>query len=111
MLATARFGDHVLSDAERLLTNGVNDASIGFTHAYFHRVAELTAECEAAGLTDVVIHGVEGPGWPAAEAALPGPHADATFDGALRLARLLSTEPEVVPASAHLLVAATAPPR
>ncbi|WIM93711.1 methyltransferase domain-containing protein [Actinoplanes oblitus] len=111
MLATARFGDHVLRDAERLLTNGANDASIGFTHAYFHHVAELTAECHEAGLTDVVVHGVEGPGWSAAEAALPGPHAEATFEGALRLARLFSTEPELVPASAHLLVAATTPAR
>ncbi|BCJ40264.1 hypothetical protein GCM10010168_31220 [Actinoplanes ianthinogenes] len=111
LLASARFGDHVLADAERLLGTGVNDPAIGFTHAYFHRVAELTAECREAGLADVVIHGIEGPGWSAAEAALHGPHAEATFDGALRLARLLSADPDVVAASAHLLVTATAPDR
>ncbi|AEV86060.1 type 11 methyltransferase [Actinoplanes sp. SE50] len=107
--ATARFDDRTLAEARRLLTDGVNDTSIGFTHAYFHRIAELTAECQEAGLTDVVVHGVEGPGWPAAEAAQHGPHAESVFQGALHLARLYSTEPELVAVSSHLLALGSCP--
>ncbi|GAA2882906.1 hypothetical protein Acy02nite_05250 [Actinoplanes cyaneus] len=105
--ATARFDDRTTAEARRLITDGVNDASIGFTHAYFHRVAELRDECHEAGLTDVVIHGVEGPAWPAAEAARTGPDAGPVFDAALRLARVYSAEPDLVGVSAHLLAIAT----
>ena len=111
LMATARFDERALRDAERLITTGVNDTSIGFTHAYFHRVSELRAECQEAGLADLVIHGVEGPGWAAAEAGQFGPHAETIFEGALRLARLYSTEPDLVPASSHLLAIGTAPRR
>jgi SAM-dependent methyltransferase len=111
LMATARFDERVFADAERLITTGVNDTSIGFTHAYFHRVAELRAECDEAGLADVVIHGVEGPGWAAAEAGQFGPHAGTIFEAALRLARLYSAEPDLVPVSSHLLAVGTAPRR
>ncbi|BCY12339.1 class I SAM-dependent methyltransferase [Actinoplanes sp. L3-i22] len=102
-VSTARFDERMLAESRRLITDGVNDPSIGFTHAYFHRVAELRDECRAAGLADVVVHGVEGPAWPAAEAARSGPDADAVFDAALAVARVYSSEPELVAVSAHLL--------
>jgi SAM-dependent methyltransferase len=34
-----------------------------FTTAYFHRPDDLAGELRDAGLVDVVVHGVEGPGW------------------------------------------------
>ncbi|GLW27993.1 class I SAM-dependent methyltransferase [Actinoplanes regularis] len=107
--ATARFDERMLAESRRLITDGVNDSSIGFTVAYFHRVAELLAECREAGLADVVIHGIEGPAWPATEAAGTGPNAETIFDAALHLARVYSSEPDLLSASAHLLAVGTAP--
>jgi SAM-dependent methyltransferase len=101
--ATGRLHGVLLDEARALLTDGVNDARIGFTHAYFHRLPELVDECRTAGLTDLVVHGVEGPAWTAAEAAAGGPLADAVFSGALELARLFSSEPTLAAASSHLL--------
>ncbi|MBQ1040737.1 class I SAM-dependent methyltransferase [Micromonospora sp. C81] len=109
--ATGRLDERLLDEARALLTDGTNDPRIGFTHAYFHRVEEITDECAAAGLTDVVVHGVEGPAWPAAEAAAGGPAQDAVFAAALDLARLYSTEPTLLGSSAHLLAAGRVPPR
>ncbi len=109
--ATARFDERTLAEARRLITSGVNDPEIGFTQAYFHRVAELREECREAGLENVVIHGVEGPAWPAAEAAVSDPTFPVIFDAALQLARAYSSEPELVAVSAHLLVVGTAPRR
>ncbi|MEV6303644.1 methyltransferase domain-containing protein [Actinoplanes sp. NPDC051861] len=98
-----RLSGEILEETRRLVTDGMNNPATGFTHAYFHRVPELVAECTEAGLRDVVVHGVEGPAWIAAEAA----ETAEVFEGALELARLLSTEPETVPTSAHLLAVAT----
>lgn len=107
--ATGRLTDTVVAEARELLTDGVNDRGTGFTHAYFHRVGELLAECRAAGLNDVVVHGVEGPAWTAAEAAVHGPLAETVFAQALALARVCSAEPDLVPASCHLLATGVVP--
>ncbi|MDG4829204.1 class I SAM-dependent methyltransferase [Solwaraspora sp. WMMD1047] len=101
--ATGRLRGELIDEARALLTDGVNDARIGFTRAYFHRLPELVDECRTAGLAELVVHGVEGPAWTAAEAAAGGPLADAVFSGALELARLFSSEPTLVAASSHLL--------
>jgi len=106
--ATARFDERTLAEAARLKSAGANDPSIGFTQAYFHRVPELTGECREAGLRDVTVHGVEGPAWPAAEAAVGGPNEQVVFDAALELARVYTAEPELVAVSAHLLAVGTA---
>jgi SAM-dependent methyltransferase len=105
---TARMNAAVLVEARQFLTDGANNADLGFTHAYFHRADELVDECRAAGLVDVEVHGVEGPAWPAADAAADTPRADAIFAGALDLARVYSTEPTLIMTSAHLLAAGTA---
>ncbi|MEK8110256.1 hypothetical protein NKG94_50005 [Micromonospora sp. M12] len=63
------------------------------------------------GLTDVVVHGVEGPAWTAAEAAAGGPAQDTVFAGALDLARLYSSEPALIGSSAHLLAVGRVPVR
>jgi SAM-dependent methyltransferase len=107
--ATGRLTASVVEEARRLLDDGVNDPGIGFTRAYFHRLDELTDECRAAGLSDVVVHGIEGPLWTAAEAAAPGPQAESVFAGALDLARVYSTEPALVASSAHLLATGVVP--
>lgn len=107
---TGRLTDELIREARGLLTDGRNDPRIGFTHAYFHRVDELADECRGAGLTDVVVHGVEGPAWTAAEAAVGGPQADVVFAGALELARVYSAEPALAAASCHLLATGLVPP-
>jgi SAM-dependent methyltransferase len=108
--STGRLTAALAVEAEKLLGDGVNDGRLGFTHAYFHRYEELIDECRLAGLADVVVHGIEGPAWPAAEAAVGTPQVEAVFAGALRVARTLSTEPTIVMASAHLLATGTVPP-
>jgi SAM-dependent methyltransferase len=92
--------------ARLLIDDGVHDPAVGFTTAYFHRAEDLLAECADAGLTDVDLHGVEGPGWPAAEAARANENADAVFAGALELARIYSRERALIAASAHFLAVA-----
>jgi len=107
--SVGRLDDDWVDRARLLLGSGAHDVRVGFTVAYFHRVAELRDECAEAGLAGVVVHGVEGPAWPAAEAARHGPHAGEVLESALRLARVLGTEPEVLAASAHLLAVARTP--
>lgn len=74
-------------------------------------MSELLDECRDAGLTGITVHGIEGPAWPAAEAATGTPVEQAVLDGALVLARLCDTDPEVVATSAHLMVVGTTPGR
>jgi len=105
--ATARLSDRMLAETAKLVVDGVNDGVTGFTHAYFHRFDELVDECREGGLVDLEVHGVEGPAWAAAEAAVGTPDADAVFDGALGLARVLSREPSLAMSSAHLLAVGT----
>jgi SAM-dependent methyltransferase len=89
-----------------LIDDGVHDPAVGFTTAYFHRAEDLLAECADAGLTDVDLHGVEGPVWHAAEAARTTEDAEAVFEGALELARIYSREWALIAASAHFLAVA-----
>jgi ubiquinone/menaquinone biosynthesis C-methylase UbiE len=107
--ATGRLTVAALDEARALLASGVNDPHSNFTPAYFHRVEELVDECRQAGWTDVTVHGLEGPAWTAAEAAANGPLADTVFTGALNLARVYTSEPALVAASAHLLATGRAP--
>jgi len=102
--ATGRLVGRWVEWSRHLISDGVHDASNGwFTHAYFHRAEELEHECLAAGLRDVVIHGIEGPAWTVAEATKHSEAAESTFQSALELARSLSSERSLVAASAHLL--------
>ena len=73
-----------------------------FTTAYFHRPEDIKAELEAAGLDDVRVFGVEGPGWLIAD--FDSRWADEAQRADLMwLARALESEPAVVGVSAHLL--------
>jgi ubiquinone/menaquinone biosynthesis C-methylase UbiE len=109
--ATGRLTEAVIQEARALLTDGVNDPHSNFTPAYFHRVEELIDECRGAGLTEVVVHGLEGPAWTAAEAAANGPLAEVVFTGALNLARVYTSEPALIATSAHLLATGLIPER
>jgi SAM-dependent methyltransferase len=102
--ATGRWDDSWVDEARKLLIDGNNNPELGFTHAYFHRVEELADECHEAGLDHIVVHGIEGPAWTAAEAAAGTPTAEAVFTGALNLAQVYSSEPALIATSAHLLV-------
>ena len=107
--AVGRLTGPWIEHARALRDSGVHQPTLGFTTAYFHRVEDLVAECADAGLADVVVHGVEGPAWSAAEAAAGGPTADAVFAGALELARIFSSEPEIVASSGHLRAGGSRP--
>ncbi|MEU4623692.1 class I SAM-dependent methyltransferase [Actinoplanes sp. NPDC023801] len=100
---TGRLTPAIVEESRQILADGINHPGLGFTHAYFHRVADLITELREAGLTGIVVHGVEGPAWGAADATAGTPAEQSVFDGALQLARICGTEPEIVAASAHLL--------
>jgi SAM-dependent methyltransferase len=85
-----------------VLATGHYDGHLGFVAAHFHTAEELRTELKAAGLADVAVFGIEGPSWPALDAAgLNG--FDARVDAALRCARMVETDPAMIDTSAHLL--------
>jgi hypothetical protein len=97
---------HSLDDTTNLvrtLATGRHDAADGFTTAYCHRPAELTAELAAAGLEDVEVFGVEGPGWPLLAPSLAAERVEALVTECLAAARLYDGYPDMAGASAHLL--------
>jgi ubiquinone/menaquinone biosynthesis C-methylase UbiE len=75
-----------------------------FTTAYFHRPAELREEAEEAGLVLDGLFGIEGPAWAMRD-------LDAWIEDPARRAKLLDAvrrveaEPDLLGASAHLLLA------
>lgn len=96
--------------AEAALATGVlPDDPEGFTTAYVHGVAELAAERVAAGLRDVVVLGVEGPGAWALD-RVPLVEVDGLLASALHLARAVESDPDVVATSPHLLGIGVVPP-
>lgn len=96
---------------QAVLERGEAPADIAFPAAHFHDAAELAAEARDAGLSDVVVHGVEGPAGGALErVALDAPEAAELIDAALTLARALSTTPGVVDMSQHVLAIGTVAP-
>jgi ubiquinone/menaquinone biosynthesis C-methylase UbiE len=90
-----------------VMSSGVHDPTLGFTDAFFHTAAQLQDEVAEAGFADVRVVGIEGPAWTIVDA--PGDDADARLDSALRCAQLTENFAEIVDASAHLMVLATAP--
>jgi SAM-dependent methyltransferase len=91
---------HLFTDA--LATGRNYDDPDGFTNAHFHHVDELRAEFESAGLRDVEVLGVEGPAGPVLHNASPE-DAPTFLPSALRLARLLESDPRLISASFHFL--------
>ncbi len=91
-----------------VLRSGSYDGSRGFTTAHFHTAAELAAEAADAGLTNITVTGIEGPGWAylraAERTAGTALHDSPLLHGALETARLADEHPEFADASAHLFV-------
>ena len=73
-----------------------------FTTAYFHRPDDLRSELEVAGLRNVSVLGVEGPGWILQDFDTRWEDAELRKD-LLDVARALESESSVVGVSAHLL--------
>ncbi|MFD7307878.1 class I SAM-dependent methyltransferase [Promicromonospora sp. NPDC059942] len=96
---------------QAILEHGAAPSDIAFPAAHFHDAAELAGEATEAGLSDVVVHGVEGPAGGALERVpLADPEAPALIDAALTLARALSTTPGVADMSQHVLAIGTVAP-
>lgn len=67
-----------------------------FTTAYFHRPDELRDEALTAGLVDVALFAVEGPGWIVEDVT--------DLDSQLFAARAVETEPALLGASSHIMM-------
>ena len=85
-----------------MLATGRDDPVGGLPLAYSHRPDELAGELADAGLVDVRVVGVEGPGWTLFTPGLPSDAAEALLDSALAVARLCDGHPDPTAASAHL---------
>jgi ubiquinone/menaquinone biosynthesis C-methylase UbiE len=72
-----------------------------FTTAYFHLPAELEREARDGGLCDVRLYAIEGPSW-----IVEDPD---DIDNQLFAARAAESEPALMAASSHILVAGTTP--
>lgn len=94
--------EDLLPSVAEVIGTGRYDAHAGFTATRWHTAEELRTEVLAAGFADVTVYGVEGPAWPALDAA-----GATEFSAALRCARLVETDPLMVNVSAHLLAVAT----
>jgi len=73
-----------------------------FTTAYFHRPEDLENEMVSAGLQEIVILGVEGPGWLLPDFDIRWEDADDRKD-LMELARKLEGESSIIGVSAHFL--------
>lgn len=79
-----------------------------FTNAYFHRPGELEQELAEAGLEQVAVFNVEGPGFLLQD--FPDRWADpARRDAILEAARLVESDPDMVAAASHLLAVGRSP--
>ena len=75
-----------------------------FTTAYFHTPDGLAREIAGAGFSDVVLYGVEGPGWPLRNEVWHDPQRR---EHILFAARSVETEPSLIGFSDHLIAAGT----
>ncbi|GAA1332697.1 class I SAM-dependent methyltransferase [Saccharothrix algeriensis] len=98
----------LVPSVEAVVATGRYDGHVGFTAAHWHTADELRAEVRAAGLADVEVYGVEGPGWAALDAA-GADEFPRLVPAALRCARLVERDPLLVNASAHFLALGRAP--
>jgi SAM-dependent methyltransferase len=87
----------------RTMATGRGDPVGGLPDAFSHRPSDLAAELRDAGLVDVEILGVEGPGWPLFTPDLPEDRVERLLPAAIGAARLCDGHREMTAASAHLL--------
>jgi SAM-dependent methyltransferase len=107
LAARNKIDDETVPLLREITASGRHDPRLGFTTAYFHRVDELADEMREVGLHEVRVHGIEGPLAPVV-VALESEAVAARLPAALRAARLLDDDPELVAASPHLLGCARA---
>ncbi|WP_410566622.1 class I SAM-dependent methyltransferase [Amycolatopsis sp. cmx-4-61] len=94
-----------VAPVREVISTGAYDGHAGFVATHWHTAGELREEVGAAGFSQVEVFGVEGPAWPALDAAGLGRFGD-LVDSALRAARIVERDPRVVETSAHLLAVA-----
>ncbi|WP_040163526.1 class I SAM-dependent methyltransferase [Microbacterium gorillae] len=88
-----------------LLASGTPSPTLRFPAGHFHTAEELASELSAAGVTQVVVHGVEGPAGLFLEGIAT---ADAELVAAARvIADAASSTPAIRDQSAHLLAVGT----
>jgi SAM-dependent methyltransferase len=88
---------------ERTIASGRPDPGAGFTTAYSHRPDELADEFAAAGLVEIEVLGIEGPGWWWFARDAAPERIEALVEPSLRIARLYDGYRDIAGASAHLL--------
>lgn len=105
LVTSAGFTDLPGPGLLRLLETGESplDPADGFPAGHFHTAAELAGEVEDAGLRDVAVAGVEGPGSFALELVPPD---DQVVAAAVVLAERAQGHPESADLSGHLLAVA-----
>ncbi|WP_329047489.1 methyltransferase domain-containing protein [Amycolatopsis sp. NBC_01488] len=101
---TSGLGDRVRA----VIETGAYDGHVGFVPTHWHTATELHDEVTTAGFTDTAVFGVEGPSWPALDAAGLA-RFDQLVEPALRAARIVERDPALIGASAHLLAVARRP--
>ena len=87
----------------RTMATGRGDPVGTLPDAFSHRPSDLAAELRDAGLVDVEVLGVEGPGWPLFTRDLAEERVEHLLEAAIRAARLYDGHAEMTAASAHLL--------
>lgn len=94
--------DRAASIAETL-ASGRGDPVGRLPEAFSHRPSELVAEVLDAGLVEVEVLGIEGPGWTLFTPSLAEERVEGLLDASLRAARLCDGHEEMTAVSAHLL--------
>lgn len=90
------------SSVANVVQTGDYDGHVGFVRGHWHTADELREEMILAGLAETTVFGVEGPAWPALDAAGLGDF-DRRSESAARCARIVEQDPMMINASAHLL--------
>lgn len=93
-----------------LLEDGLHDARLGFTTAYFHTPSEIADEFVGAGFPGVEVFGIEGPGWIVLD-SVPEERVESLMPSAITCARVAERDPALISTSGHLLAVARCPGR
>jgi 2-polyprenyl-3-methyl-5-hydroxy-6-metoxy-1,4-benzoquinol methylase len=114
MIDMAAFGrltdEAVLQSVRQTVRTGEHDPALGFTTAYFHTADEIRAEFASAGLLDVRVLGVEGPGYSVLKlAGAPAELTEAVYASVWQLARETEEHPGLIEANSHLLTIGRVP--
>jgi SAM-dependent methyltransferase len=110
LLAFGEVDDDAVGGQRSVLETGINPPGSGFTTANFHEPAELARAVAAAGLRDVRVLGVEGPGRPGL-LTVDEAEAQRLLASTLNVARMLESDPLMIASSPHLRALGRVPGR